>query len=177
MFEPAQVREVRRTLGLTQGQLAKQAGVSQSFVAKLESGMVDPSLSSMKRISSALEGVRRAKERTVLEVMHHGVIFVSPVDSLKIAAQRMRARSISQLPVLSRGRILGMITEADILNAMLSEKNGKVPSFMRDAPPLIAPSSSVRVASDLLKWWPIVLVGDKGKLVGVVTKSDLIGSL
>ena len=177
MFEPAHVREARRTLGLTQAQLAEQAGVSQSFVAKLESGMLDPSLSSMKRISSALEGMRRAKERTVSEVMHHGVIFVSPADSLKTAAQRMRSRSVSQLPVLSRSRVIGLITEAGILDAMLSNTPGKVSSVMRDSPPMIAPSSSIRVASDLLKWWPLVLVGDKGKLVGVVTKSDLIGAL
>lgn len=177
MFEPAQVKEARRSLGLTQTELAKQACVSQSFVAKLESGMLDPSLSSMKRISAALEGVRRAKEKKVSDVMHHGVISVSPVDSIKTAAQRMRARSVSQLAVLSRDRIVGMITEADILDAMLSRKPGKVSSVMRDPPPLIAPSSSIRVASDLLKWCPVVFVGDKGKLIGVVSKSDLIGSL
>jgi len=177
MFEPSHIREARRALGLTQAQLAEQAGVSQSFVAKLESGMLDPSLSSMKRISSALEGVKRAKEKKVSDVMRHGVISVSPVDSIKTAAQRMRARSISQLPVLSRGRIVGMITETDVLDAILSEKNGRVSSVMRDPPPLIAPSSSIRVASDLLKWWPIVLVGDKGRLVGIVSKSDLISSL
>jgi predicted transcriptional regulator len=42
-------------LGLTQGQLAKIAGVSQSFIAKIESGKIDPSYSKVKTIFDVLD--------------------------------------------------------------------------------------------------------------------------
>lgn len=177
MFEPAQVREVRRSLGLTQAQLAERARVSQSFVAKLESGMLDPSLSSMKRISSALEGMRQATEKKVSEVMHRGVVSVSSVDSLRTAAQCMCSHCISQLPVLVRGRSVGLVTEADLLEAMMSERTMSIQDVMKDSPPVIAPSAGVRAVRELLRWWPLVLVGERGRIVGVVTKSDMIGAL
>ena len=37
------ISKIRKQLGLTQIQLANLAGVSQSLIAKLESGRIDPS--------------------------------------------------------------------------------------------------------------------------------------
>jgi predicted transcriptional regulator len=177
MLEPAEVKAARRALGFTQAQLAARAGVSQSFVAKLEAGALDPSFSAMKRISLALESARRAGEKKVIDVMHRGVVAVSPADALRKAAQLMRARGISQLPILVRGRPVGMVTEADLLAALADGRAGPVGDVMGDAPPVIAPKASMRAVSDLLRYFPIVLVSDKGRLVGVVTKSDLLGAL
>jgi predicted transcriptional regulator len=177
MLEPAEVKAARRALGLTQAQLAARAGVSQSFVAKLEAGALDPSFSAMKRISLALESARRAGEKKVIDVMHRGVVAVSPADLLKKAAQLMRARGISQLPVLVRGRPVGMVTEADLLAALADGRAGPVGGVMGDAPPTIAPSAGVRAVGDLLRWWPIIIVAERGRIVGVVTKSDLLGAL
>ena len=40
----------RRKLGLTQSQLASLAGVSQSYIAKLEAGKIEPSYIKIKSI-------------------------------------------------------------------------------------------------------------------------------
>lgn len=40
---------------LTQGELAKKAGVAQSTIAQIESGRKDPSISSLKLIAGALD--------------------------------------------------------------------------------------------------------------------------
>jgi len=45
----------RKELGLTQSKLAASAGVSQSIIAKIEAGSVDPSYSVVQRLFSALE--------------------------------------------------------------------------------------------------------------------------
>ena len=50
-IDPKQLKKIRVQLGITQSELAKAAGVSQSLIAKLESGLVDPSFSTMKAIS------------------------------------------------------------------------------------------------------------------------------
>jgi DNA-binding transcriptional regulator YiaG len=41
-IDPKQLKKIRVQLGITQSELAKAAGVSQSLIAKLESGLVDP---------------------------------------------------------------------------------------------------------------------------------------
>ncbi|MDH5420035.1 MAG: helix-turn-helix domain-containing protein, partial [Candidatus Bathyarchaeota archaeon] len=50
-----EVAKKRRILGLTQKQLAKLAGVSQSLIAKLESRKIDPSYTKVKAIFDVIE--------------------------------------------------------------------------------------------------------------------------
>lgn len=49
-----QLKKARQKAGLTQGQLAKLASVSQNDISKLERGMVDVRLSKLERIAEAL---------------------------------------------------------------------------------------------------------------------------
>jgi predicted transcriptional regulator len=51
----SQIRQLRLKQGLTQGELAKRAGLSWIYVAKLEGGdRVSPSLPTLERIARAL---------------------------------------------------------------------------------------------------------------------------
>src|SRR5947207_16027948 len=50
-----EIPKKRKDLGLTQSRLAVSAGVSQSIIAKIEAGSVDPSYSIVQRLFSALE--------------------------------------------------------------------------------------------------------------------------
>ena len=49
------IQEIRKKLNLTQTELSKLAGVSQSLIAKLESGHIDPAYSKVKAIFEALD--------------------------------------------------------------------------------------------------------------------------
>jgi transcriptional regulator with XRE-family HTH domain len=44
------VREARRRAALTQAQLAEQAGTTQSAIARLESGRVDPTFGQLQKL-------------------------------------------------------------------------------------------------------------------------------
>lgn len=48
------IRALRAELHMTQTQLAKRAGITQSHLARIEAGKVDPQLSTLRRIFSAL---------------------------------------------------------------------------------------------------------------------------
>jgi transcriptional regulator with XRE-family HTH domain len=50
----ARVRELRTARGLTQSQLAAQVGTSQSALARLEAGGVEPRISTLEAIGAAL---------------------------------------------------------------------------------------------------------------------------
>ena len=47
------LREVRRLSGLTQRDLADRAGTSQPAIARIESGLANPGLSTLERIAAA----------------------------------------------------------------------------------------------------------------------------
>ena len=49
-YELEEIKKIRKSLGLTQAELAKRADVSQSIIAKIESGSIDPTLSKAKKI-------------------------------------------------------------------------------------------------------------------------------
>jgi predicted transcriptional regulator len=50
----SQLLQARNSLGLTQAEIAKRMGVKQSFVARLENGAANPTVSTLKRFSSAI---------------------------------------------------------------------------------------------------------------------------
>jgi transcriptional regulator with XRE-family HTH domain len=52
---PERLKYLRQSRDLTQGELAKKAGVAQSTIAQIESGRKDPSISTLKMIAKALD--------------------------------------------------------------------------------------------------------------------------
>lgn len=52
---PDRLKYLRMSRNMTQGQLAKTAGVAQSTVAQIESGRKDPSISTLKQLAGALD--------------------------------------------------------------------------------------------------------------------------
>lgn len=54
------VRRVRRTLGMTIEELAQKSGLTQAAISQIETGIRDPQLRSVIKITEAL-GVKLAK--------------------------------------------------------------------------------------------------------------------
>ncbi|MEM0475595.1 MAG: helix-turn-helix domain-containing protein [Candidatus Norongarragalinales archaeon] len=61
--ELGEVKKRRKALNLTQSALARLAGVSQSFIAKVERGKSDPAYSLAKRVFDALEALETKTEK------------------------------------------------------------------------------------------------------------------
>jgi acetoin utilization protein AcuB len=61
----------------------------------------------------------------VEEVMTYSVVTVSPQTSLRDAALQLRQQRFGALPVVENGKLVGIITRSDLLDAMLAEHGGK----------------------------------------------------
>jgi predicted transcriptional regulator len=177
-YDIKDIKRIRVQLGLTQSELAKKADVSQSLIAKVESGLIDPSYSNIQKIFDTLEALRSTSEPVARDIMEKHVISVNIDDAIKIAIDKMRKNAISQIPVLDKDQIVGLITESDLLDTINNDKHiSKVSEIMKDAPPIVAEKTKSKVILNLLKFYSLVVVVDKGKLKGIITKADILNKI
>ena len=178
VYELEAIKKIRKKLEMTQTELANRAGVSQSLIAKIESGRIDPTYTKAKKIFSALSELEKKEEIKAEQIMTSRIISISPDMSIKDAISKMKKFNISQLPVIEEHKLIGLASESSILEALLNSKGNKqVKDIMQESPPIISKTTSIQVISSLLKHYPMVLVSEGGKLVGLITKSDLLGKL
>lgn len=175
------LRAKRQQLGLTQSALGDMAGISQSMVARIESGEVDPTFSTLRSIVEALNQLERRVVK-VGEVMTRDVTNVGPSASVREAVEGMREQGFSQVPVLQDGVPVGSLTEERLVEALNEEGRGDlgnepVSSVMAAPFPAVDPEEPVEVAVRMLEDRAAVLVMEAGRVTGVVTKSDLLGTL
>ena len=177
--EVEEIRRKRKSLGLTQKELATISGVSQSLIAKIESKKVNPSYAVVKRIFDSLERMEDEIRITAEKLLSSHVIFVKRSDRVEKAIKLMREHGYSQLPVFEGGRPVGSVSERMILDfiskgeelhELLRKKVGEV---MEDPFPVIAEKEPLSTILALLKNNHAILVSRKGRIVGIITKADL----
>ncbi len=99
---PERIGYMRVRRNLTQGELAAKAGVSQSTIAHIENGKKDPSLSTLKKIATALD-------------VHMAVLFSS-----------------DQVHVFDMERLKKKYDNVEKLNPTLYYAIGKVVAYAKD---------------------------------------------
>ena len=176
-YELEEVKKIRKKIGLTQTELAGRAGVSQSLIAKIESGRIDPTYTKAKKIFAALSDLEKKEEINAGQLMNSRIVSISTGTLIKEAIGRMKKNGISQLPVIDGHKLIGLVSESTLLDAMLNSKATQVKEIMQESPPIVSKATSIQVVSGLLKHFPLVLVSEEGKLIGLITKSDLLGKL
>jgi predicted transcriptional regulator len=173
----SEVKKRRQMLGLKQKQLANLAGVSQSLIAKLESGRVDPAYSKVRRIFDVLENVKAGEQKKAVEIMKKHILSAKPSDNLNDFAKKMKEKFISQVPVLKGDSNLGSISDDTLVRAMNSygEKYAKlkVEEVMDPAFPAVDENTPIDNLKPILKFSKAVLITSKGKIVGIVSRSNL----
>jgi len=178
-----EVAKKRRIMGLTQQKLARLAGVSQSLIAKLESQKIDPSYTKVKAIFDALERLQTETEVRAEEVLHSKVIGIQKSDQVSKAVQTMADYGYSQLPVFDGEHAVGSISEKTIIGKVSAGKDlnqiskRSVGEIMEEAFPQVGEDAPLPLIASLLQVYPAVLISKKGKVVGIVTKADLLKML
>ncbi len=177
--ELSEIGRLREKLGLTQSELAKKSGVSQSLIARIEAGDIDPGYSNVARIFRALSELEDI-EITAKEIMTPRVHGIQLGNTMETAAKKMKKHDVSQMPVFDGDRIVGSISERVILDQItrgmdasdLSRK--KVDDYLEGAFPTVSPETPLSSVSALLEHNSAVIVLEKGIPRGIITNSDLL---
>jgi acetoin utilization protein AcuB len=71
-----------------------------------------------ERDAGGRAGAAAREGRTVADLMTPKVVTRAPGDTVRSAANVMRGRSIGCLPIVDRGRLVGIVTMSDMLDAL-----------------------------------------------------------
>jgi cystathionine beta-synthase len=106
------------------------------------------------------------------------LISLTPSDTLKRAADLFRERGISQIPILEKGEMVGAVEEITIMRAL---RQGLSPEAIRLREIMAKPLPRVDVGVILEEVYrllmagnPAVVAGREGKIVSIITRSDLM---
>lgn len=141
-------------------------------------------------------------ELTVNEVMTHLVVTLRREDKIYDAAKRLLSNRISGAPVVEAGRLVGVVSEADLMKAFTppARRGSMVAPFplmllllrgsfrheahyssvgdvMTKDVVTIAPHESVWEAASLIDRYGVrrlPVVDDEGYVIGIVARSDLV---
>ncbi len=182
-FPPeSDIKKMRNALGITQSELSKESGVSQSTIAKIEGDKTDASYKTVSNLFRTLEKMNRKTgiDRTASDVASGSPITVDANDSLRVASDLMRRTGFSQMPVMSGDRPVGSISERRILGlieqGMSMDELRKTPieKVMGESFPVVSESMSLSAVAQLMGDSDAVLVSRQGKVISMITSADLL---
>ncbi len=127
---------------------------------------------------------------TVARWMSHNVITINQADPVSLAFELLLTNDIRHLPVLSRRKLVGIIADRDLHEALIPSdpghthrsmyhtvKNIKAKKIMTPNPITIGPDAPVDQAAQIFfdRRIDCLPVKDaKGKLVGILTSTDIL---
>jgi predicted transcriptional regulator len=177
----AEIRKRRLALGISLGELATAVGRSDATLSRIERGQIRPSYELMQRILAYLEGHEGlvTPRLTAGELMNRTLVTVESSALLATAAQKMEGGAYSQLPVVDDGRVVGSLSESDLLRALAdsSKRRLKVRDVQEGAYPVVGEEFPADLLPGMFAHYPAILVAVRGELLGIVTKADLIRGL
>ncbi len=182
-FPPASdIRKLRKVLDITQAELAKRSGISQSAIAKIERESISASYETVVKLFETLENMGRNDEnnKTAADVASKGVVTIQCTEKVRAASDLMKTTGFSQLPVLKGDVPVGSISERTILELIRQGKTMEelsemsVARVMNDTYPVVNENTPMDSVTAIMGNANAVLVSRKGKLVGVLTSADLL---
>ncbi|MFX0107693.1 MAG: CBS domain-containing protein [Candidatus Hodarchaeota archaeon] len=172
-LSPEELKKMREDAGFTQSEIAIEVGVSQSYIARLERGTLDPKLSVVNKI---VEVINQRRTTLCSEVMTVDPLTVDARDLVTIAIGIMRDNDYSQLPVVRGTRTVGLLTERDVIRNLNRDLEGlSVQAIMSpEGVPMVDESTPVDAVLPLFQIYQAVLVLSQGRLTGIISRSDLL---
>ncbi|MHA7130059.1 pyridoxal-phosphate dependent enzyme [Algoriphagus namhaensis] len=98
-------------------------------------------------------------------------------DSVRDAIGLMNKTSVSQIPVLENGEVVGSVTDNKLLARIIENpalKDAQVSDVMEDSMKFVALDSTLDVLSSMVEKEKAVLVRDSANQIHIITKHDIL---
>lgn len=159
-------------------------GASQSLIAKIESNRVHPSYDVVKKIFEYLDRIEQPRTGLAKDVEKRDLVWIRKSEKVREAAEKMRQHGFSQLPVRDDKEdiCVGSLSERQIVQSLLREPDPKsfyertVSEIMQEQFPVVDETIPITAVALLLQHSQAVLTARKGKVVGIITASDLLSA-
>jgi predicted transcriptional regulator len=175
-----EIKRIREKIGWSQIELAQKVGISQSAIPKYESLKQVPSYEIATKIFELLLEEDIQIDPTVSEIMASRVIVVNSKKKFGDVLDLMKAKSISQVPVVRDKTIIGTISETIVLDLLdkyhniATLRDECAEEVMGPALPTVPKNAKMKEVTPLLRHFGAVIVTDYGELAGIITKADLL---
>ncbi len=127
-------------------------------------------------VSNNLWGEARAGD-VLAAKPRHLLVAAAPTDRVREIIERLKIHDISQMPVLSEGKLIGMITESTLLTHLAAPghtvEDAIAPIISRQVT-TVAPDQSAALLMTLFGSGQAVFVVEGDRVLGILTKLDLI---
>jgi CBS domain-containing protein len=118
---------------------------------------------------------------TVADFMTKDLVTVRATDDLALAESLLRLGGIRHLPVVQDGKLVGLLTQRDLLRSGAAGKPVARETAVRDAmtpaPTTVRPVTGLAQAARVMlerKFGCLPVCDDAGSLVGIVTEADFV---
>jgi len=142
-------------------------------------------------IRTSLEKESTALSKPLSQVMATEPVTCSSDDEVDNVWRLMQERSFAGLPVVKKGKLVGMITQKDLLDSggvfpAFEAKRGrfkapsKISSVMETSIISLKPTDTIRKAAEIMlekNIGRVPIVDSEGKLVGIVDREDVARAL
>ena len=109
------------------------------------------------------------------------VISVAIADTLGTAIEVMKSKGISQVPVLDTGKLVGILTESDVLQGLVAAQwklGAKVAEAMVRRVSTVGENTPASMLPEIFGRGEVAIVVDGGsRVLGLLTKIDLVDYL
>jgi cystathionine beta-synthase len=105
------------------------------------------------------------------------LVAVGPTHRVGEALQMMNSYGLSQLPVLDEGKSVGSLREGRLMSKLFADRDlaqASVSDVMDKGFPVVSEDMGVEAAAKYLKTSPAILVEEYGRIVGIVTRYDVL---
>ena len=118
----------------------------------------------------------------ISEIMTQAAVTDSAEDTLTEACERMRHAQTSSVLIMDDDRLVGIITERDIVKTVaqgLDPKETRVKDIMTTDIITIGPMTTLKEAANIMatKWIRHLPIVEGSKVVGIISQRDLTGVL
>ena len=105
------------------------------------------------------------------------LVFVSPIETVAAALEKMTESGVTQIPVLEDHRSVGSLRESRVLTKLLQNRDlleAPVSEVMDETFPVLEMDTNLAEIKKKLQKAPAVLIEDFKRITGIITRSDVL---